>query len=112
MRFFPWLRRTLQTRGWVREHSTLWANRYYEPDHHRVAAAVAARVVDIVHISLDSVTPATRFVEDLQMDDLEPVELLMAVEEEFRLTIAEGDAESITTVGGLIEYIFRHSNHT
>lgn len=111
MRFLHWLRYTFQTRGWVREQSTLWADRYYDPDHHWVAATVAAILARCVNIDLEVITPATRFVEDLQMDDFEPVELLMAVEEEFQMTIAEEDAELITTVGGLIEYIYRRSKH-
>ncbi|MHA3773937.1 hypothetical protein ACXR0O_20590 [Verrucomicrobiota bacterium sgz303538] len=111
MRFLHWLRYTFQTRGWVREQSILWAARYYDSDHHRVAATVAAMLVECVNIDLELVTPATCFVADLQMDDLEPVELLMTVEEEFQITIAEEDSELIATVGGLIEYIFRRSKH-
>jgi len=43
--------------------------------------------------------PNTRFMEDLRCDELEPVELVMAFEEEFAIQILNSEAESILTIG-------------
>lgn len=72
---------------------------------------IAAKFVKIlseqVDVSLNYVTPSTRFLEDLKMDDLEPVEVIMAVEEEFGIgEIPEKDCESLEQVGEMIEYLF------
>jgi acyl carrier protein len=42
---------------------------------------------------------------DLEMDDLEPVELLMALESDLAITIPEEEADRLQTVAGLIEYL-------
>lgn len=47
------------------------------------------------------------FVDDLGADSLDIVELIMALEEEFDLQISDQDAEQITTVGKVVEYIKR-----
>ena len=45
------------------------------------------------------------FIEDLGADSLEVVELIMAFEEEFGLTVDDDDAEKIVSVGDAIRYI-------
>ncbi len=47
----------------------------------------------------------TSFVNDLDADSLDTVELVMALEEEFDLEIADEVAETITTVGEAVDYI-------
>jgi acyl carrier protein len=49
--------------------------------------------------------PEAKFIEDLNADSLDTVELVMAFEEEFGLEIPDEDAEKITTVGDAIRYI-------
>lgn len=51
------------------------------------------------------------FAEDLGADSLDAVELIMALEEEFKLDIPDDDAERITTVQGAIDYIASHVQH-
>jgi acyl carrier protein len=53
----------------------------------------------------DEVTPEASFVEDLGADSLDPVELVMALEEEFGIEIPDEDAEKILTVGKALDYI-------
>lgn len=47
----------------------------------------------------------TSFVEDLDADSLDLVELIMALEEEFDMEIPDEEAEKIQTVGQAVEYI-------
>ena len=51
------------------------------------------------------VVPAASFVEDLNADSLDLVELIMSLEEEFRLQLSDEDAEKITTVQEAEDYI-------
>ena len=49
------------------------------------------------------------FIDDLGADSLDTVELVMALEEEFDLEIADEDAEKISTVNEAVEYINSNS---
>jgi acyl carrier protein len=51
------------------------------------------------------VTPEASFIEDLGADSLDTVELVMAFEEEFGAEIPDEDAEKLTTVGAVINYL-------
>ena len=53
----------------------------------------------------DGITLATSFVDDLEADSLDIVELIMAVEEEFGITIEDQDVEGIKTIGDVVNYI-------
>jgi acyl carrier protein len=50
------------------------------------------------------------FTEDLNADSLDLVELIMSLEEQFKLQISDEDAEKITTVGEAVEYIYEHTS--
>jgi acyl carrier protein len=50
------------------------------------------------------------FTDDLNADSLDLVELIMSLEEQFKLQISDEDAEKITTVGEAVEYIYEHTN--
>ncbi|MBQ9914843.1 MAG: acyl carrier protein [Clostridia bacterium] len=56
-----------------------------------------------------SITKETAFVDDLGADSLDVVELIMAMEEEFDMEIADGEADSIKTVGDVLDYIKAHA---
>ena len=49
------------------------------------------------------------FTEDLNADSLDLVELIMSLEEQFKLQISDEDAEKITTVGEAVDYIAEHA---
>lgn len=53
----------------------------------------------------DDVTMETTFIEDLGADSLDVVELVMAIEDEFDMEIDEDEAENISTVGDVVDYI-------
>lgn len=62
-------------------------------------------IVDLLGVEPEKVTPEARFREDLEADSLDLVELIMAFEEEFEATIPDEDAQQITTVGAVVEYL-------
>lgn len=53
----------------------------------------------------EDVVPEASFVDDLGADSLDQVELIMAMEEEFDISIPDEDAEKIATVQDAINYI-------
>jgi len=59
-------------------------------------------ICDNLGVRPDEVLPEAKFIEDLNADSLDTVELVMAFEEEFGLEIPDEDAEKITTVGDAI----------
>ena len=66
-------------------------------------------VSDQLGTSLDEIHNDSSFVDDLGADSLDTVELVMALEEEFDLEIADEDAENISTVNDAVEYINSNS---
>ena len=56
-------------------------------------------------VNASEVTPEASFVEDLDADSLDTVELVMAFEESFNIEIPDEDAEKITKVKDAIAYI-------
>ena len=65
-------------------------------------------VVDQLSVDEKLVTPEARFTDDLGADSLDTVELVMALEEEFDMEIPEEEAEKITSVGDVVNYIEDH----
>jgi acyl carrier protein len=65
-------------------------------------------IVDQLGVDEAEVVPAASFVDDLNADSLDLVELIMSLEEEFKLQISDADAEKITTVGEAQDYIEEH----
>jgi acyl carrier protein len=56
-------------------------------------------------VSKDQITRDTSFINDLNADSLDTVELVMEFEEEFEIAIPDEAAEKIQTVGMAIDYI-------
>jgi acyl carrier protein len=65
-------------------------------------------VVDQLGVDESEVVPSASFVEDLNADSLDLVELIMSLEEEFKISISDEDAEKITTVQEAQDYIEEH----
>jgi len=66
-------------------------------------------VVDRLGADEAEVTLEASFKEDLGADSLDVVELVMELEDEFDLEISDEDAEKITTVGEVVNYIQSHT---
>ena len=70
-----------------------------------VADAVKKIVVEHLGVEESKVTPDASFIDDLDADSLDTVELVMAFEEAFKVEIPEDAAEKIGTVKDAIDYI-------
>ena len=66
-------------------------------------------IVEQLGVEPGEVTPDSRFIDDLGADSLDIVELIMALEEEFDMEIPDEEAEKISTVGDVVEYLNTHS---
>ena len=66
-------------------------------------------IVETLSCDADKVTPEARLAEDLETDSLAAVELSMALEEAFGVTIADEDLPNMKTVGDLVKYIEEHA---
>ena len=62
-------------------------------------------IVEQLGVAEASETMEASFIDDLGADSLDIVELVMALEEEFDIEIPDADAEKVTTVGDVVEYI-------
>ena len=62
-------------------------------------------LVSELGLDAEKINPSARFEEDLEVDSLGVVELLMALEDEFDVTIPDEEAENLTTVGEAIELV-------
>lgn len=70
-----------------------------------VTSKVTKIIVDQLGVSADDVKPEAKFVDDLGADSLDLTELIMAMEEEFDIEIADDDAQKIQKVQDAIDYI-------
>ncbi|HLS20694.1 MAG TPA: acyl carrier protein [Bacillota bacterium] len=62
-------------------------------------------IVDQLDVDESVVTMEASFTDDLEADSLDVVELVMELEDEFDMEIADEEAEKIVTVGDAVEYI-------
>ena len=61
--------------------------------------------VEVLQVPSDKVTKEARFADDLDADSLDLVELVMALEESFDVTIDENELEDIETVGQAFDLV-------
>jgi len=62
-------------------------------------------IVEQLGVNAEQVTQEASFIDDLGADSLDTVELIMAFEEEFGAEIPDEEAEKLTTVGKVTEYL-------
>ena len=69
---------------------------------------VKESLAEILSKDMDIIDMDTKLVDDLGVDSIDSVELIMAVEEVYDITIPEEDAMAMKTVGDVVEYIEDH----
>ncbi len=62
-------------------------------------------VAEQLNVELDKVQMETNFVEDLNADSLDQVELIMAVEDEFGIEVPDEVVQEIRTVGDIVKVL-------
>ena len=71
--------------------------------------AIENKVIDIISEQMGAdkaeIVRETSFINDLNADSLDTVELVMEFEDEFDMSIPDEEAEKIQTVGAAIDYI-------
>jgi len=77
-------------------------------DQAEVESRLKKIIVDNLGVDEAEVVPSANFVDDLNADSLDLVELIMSLEEEFGIEISDEEAEKIRTVGDAIDYIQEH----
>jgi acyl carrier protein len=70
---------------------------------------VKSIIVEQLGVDPEEVKAESAFVNDLGADSLDTVELVMALEEAFKIEISDEDAEKIHTVGDAVRYIQSHA---
>jgi acyl carrier protein len=66
-------------------------------------------IAEQLGVEESKVTRNASFVDDLNADSLDLVEMIMSLEEEFKLEITDDEAEKIHTVGDAIDFIQEHT---
>ncbi len=61
--------------------------------------------VEVLQVEPEKVTPEARFDDDLDADSLDLVELVMALEESFGITVPESELEGVETVNQAFELV-------
>ena len=77
-------------------------------DEKQVEEKVIAIVAEQMGVDKGEISRDTNFVNDLNADSLDTVELVMEFEDEFETSIPDEQAEKIQTVGQAIEFIMGH----
>jgi len=74
-----------------------------------IAEKIKKIICEQLSVEEADVVPDASFVDDLGADSLDQVELIMAMEEEFDVSISDEDAETIRTVQDAIDYVKKAS---
>ena len=62
-------------------------------------------IAEVLNVDVEEITMDTTFVDDLGADSLDIFQIIMGIEEEFDIEIANEEAEKIVTVGDAVEQI-------
>ena len=68
-------------------------------------------IADVLNVDENEITMDTTFVDDLGADSLDVFQIIMGIEEEFDIEIAQEEAEKIVSVGDAVEEIRNLKNN-
>jgi len=74
-------------------------------EREEVLTAIQGVAVEVLSVEPSQVTEKARFKEDLEADSLDLVELVMALEEGFDISVPEEDLEGVLTVGQAVDLV-------
>ncbi|MBN1982098.1 MAG: acyl carrier protein [Chitinivibrionales bacterium] len=75
------------------------------PSDEEIIERVKKILCDVLKVDRESITPASRFKENLGADSLDNVTLLMAFEDEFKQSISDAEASSLVSVESVVALI-------
>jgi len=70
-----------------------------------ILSGLAAIVNEVAGVPADAVTPEKSFIDDLDIDSLSMVEVVMAAEDKFGVSIPDAEVKNLSTVGDAVSYI-------
>jgi acyl carrier protein len=62
-----------------------------------------------LEVPADSISEGTRFKDDLDADSLDLYELVMELEDTYRISVSEEQAAKIATVGDAVDFVLEHA---
>lgn len=65
-------------------------------------------IADKLSVDAEEITLESSFIDDLNADSLDIVELIMALEDELDMEIPDEDVENFKTVGDVVNYVKNH----
>lgn len=77
--------------------------------HDKIAAKIRTIIHEKLGVEESALVDTAAFSTDLGLDSLDVLETFMTLEKEFELKITDEDAEKLTTVGSVIDYITQHT---
>ena len=78
-------------------------------DRTKAVEEVRSILVEQLGVDPGEVSEESSFQEDLNADSLDLVELIMEMEDRFKMKIPDEEAEKISTVGEAVDYVMAHS---
>lgn len=77
-------------------------------DREKAVEEIRAILVEQLGVDPSEVSESSSFQEDLNADSLDLVELIMEMEDRFKVKIPDEEAEKITTVGQAVDFVLAH----
>ncbi len=66
---------------------------------------IQSLIAEELDVNIDDVTPGASILDDLGADSLDIVELVMALEEEFDVTVEDDEVQKLKTVNDVVQFI-------
>ena len=71
----------------------------------RQRASLISMIADRFNVPVSAITGKTNFAQDLNLDSIDSLELIMALEDTYDISVSDADASKLQTVGDVIKLI-------